>query len=144
MAKRDNNKAARALAEWSLNNFKYNSLDKIAERYEVTTRTIENWFYSLNQDSELSDLFSEHRNELTKGQWANQIDATLSAILGRMKLLADKSISLPDLTLAFEKVADVSLAKEIILHEYSLEQGTTVPEGFTASQSQNYQAAKPN
>lgn len=135
MAKRDNTKAARALAEWSLTNFKYNAITKVAENHGVTTRTIENWFAALNKDSELSDLFSEHRNELTKGEWASNIDSTLSTILERIKFVSATSTDLPELTLAFEKVADVSLAKEIILHEYSLEQGTTVSEGFTQAQS---------
>ena len=144
MAKRDNTNAARALAEWSLTNFKYNAITKVAENHGVTTRTIENWFSALNKDSELSDLFSEHRNELTKGEWASQIDSTLSTILARMKALAAVSTELPELTLAFEKVADVSLAKEIILHEYSLEQGTEISEGFAQTQSSNSKAESLN
>ena len=137
MAKRDNRKAARALAEWSLTNFKYNALPTIAKNYSVADRTIERWYAELDNGGELSDLFKEYRNELTKSQWASQIDETLSVILTRMRALAADSIDLPELTLAFEKVADVSLAKEIILHEYNAEQSAEISEGVTQTESEN-------
>lgn len=126
MAKRDNYLAARALAEWSLSNFKYASLPKISETYKVTTRTIENWLYALKEDSELSALYKENRELLLTGNWAAKIDETLSTIIDRMKALSEGSNSLPEVTLAFEKVADVSLAKEILSHEFSTEEGREI------------------
>lgn len=144
MAKRNNPKAARALAEWSLSNFKWAQLPSLVENYGVARSTLERWHAALKTDDELKALFTDAKNELLKGNWAAQIDETLSEIVSRMRALAKESDSLPDLTGAFEKVADVAIAKEILQREYDTETSGEVQSGYSPQEGETTAANQLN
>ena len=81
MPRRNNKTAGRALAEWALQGFALAAAAKIAERYNVTIRTMQNWLRALEQDDELSLTFKEHLNGLEKADWVAENAFALTVLI---------------------------------------------------------------
>lgn len=82
MAKRDNIKAARALAEAA-----FSTDAKVCEEYGITLRTLQNWRAALKKDKELSRLFAEAHRELGNRDWGETVAQTLNAAAQKLQAL---------------------------------------------------------
>lgn len=82
VARRDNPKAARALAEAA-----FSTDAKVCERYGITLRTLQNWRAALKADPELSRLFAEAHAELERRDWGDEVSRTLSAAAQKLQAL---------------------------------------------------------
>ena len=111
---RNNEKAARAIAEWALNGFKYTEITKIANDYGVTTRTIENWYAATKKDPILSELYEQESKLLASQSWADKLDRDIIELQELMLNKAKTSESLPDLTQAHRSLAELQIAKELL------------------------------
>lgn len=114
MAKRDNVRAAQALAAWSLHNYSTITAEEVAKTHGVSVPSLWRYLRALKTDSELSQNFNEAAKELLNRHWADDIDDTMSTLQTRMKALAVTSESLQDITHAYRNVAEIALAKEIL------------------------------
>lgn len=82
MAKRDNIKAARALAEAA-----YSTDATVCDEFGITIRTLQRWREALKTDPELSRLFAECHRELGNRDWGDMVTSTLSAAAQKLQAL---------------------------------------------------------
>lgn len=83
MAKRDNAKAARVLAEAAFVKDDVQVLGK----FKISLRTLYNWRDALRTDAELARLFAEACAELEKRDWADELTFALSAGVRHLQTL---------------------------------------------------------
>jgi hypothetical protein len=114
MPKRDNNQAARALAEWAMQQFKTQHDASIAEKYGITTRTLWNWKDALRTDRQLSANFQQLTNGLLDQHWAAELDEALTDAIARMRSLMRNATDLREVTEAFKALAEVGITREVL------------------------------
>lgn len=114
MAKRDNHKAARALAEWALSNFSRSSALTVAQNHEIAERTLWRYLAALKDDTELSALLDDATQSLLNSGWASRIDKTMSKVMDKIDGVLEDKQSLSDLTNAFRQIAEIALAKQVL------------------------------
>lgn len=134
--RRDNQKAARALAEWARHGFSRATEGQIADTYEVAARTLWRWKDALDTDHELSALFRDRLNDHINGHWADQLDATIRASIARMADLIQTSDDLTKVTEAFVALSEVALTREVLhgaTHEDTFTPAGVAAEGRSGS-----------
>ena len=114
MAKRNNQKAARAIAEWALYGFKYGEAQKVADNHSVTVRTLTNWYIATKKDPELSELYQKAAKTLADQDWAQTLSHDISQLQSLLLSQAKESKSVQDLTLAHRSLAELQIAKELL------------------------------
>ncbi len=112
--KRDNAKAARALAEAA-----YSTDAKVCEDHGITLRTLQNWRAALKTDRELSRLFAEAHRELGNRGWADEVDETLSAATQKLRaLILGAQSSSPEtiqaVTGAIQSLAEIAMTRDML------------------------------
>lgn len=122
--RRDNQKAARALAEWARHGFSRATEGQIADTYKVAARTLWRWKDALDTDAELSALFRDRLNDYINGHWADDLDATIRASITRMLELIETCDDLTKVTEAFTALSEVALTREVL-------SGTANEDAFT-------------
>lgn len=119
MARRDNEKAAKALVELALGA----AIEKVAERYNVTTRTLRNWRKLIGEDAELSTIFAAHIRIARRGDWGQELERThtkaLQMLGQQLDLLElDSEVALAErmtLTLSvINSLGDMQIAREVL------------------------------
>ena len=88
-AKRNDDEAARALVEWELNGWKTSYASRLALSYNIAESTLWNWKRALKANPQLRVAFDEHKQELNKADWKNQLSETLTAQFKRLKDAAE-------------------------------------------------------
>lgn len=129
--RRDNHKAARALAEWARHGFSRATEQQIAESAGVTARTLWNWKDALTTDPELSALFRDRLNEHLNSHWADELDAAIRASISRMFDLIQSSDDLTEVTQAFVALSEVALTREVL---HGAANADTVPAAGVAAE----------
>lgn len=115
MAKRDNHKAARALADWAQHGFTRATENKIADTYGINTRTLWRWKDALDDDNELSALFRARLNDALDQDWASHLGEALVELIQRIRELADQpDTPLRDVTEAFRALSEVAITREVL------------------------------
>lgn len=125
---RDNHLAARALADWARHRFNRAEQTAVADSYGISVRTLWRWKAALDSDSELSALYKAAVQAHVTRDWADLLDATLSAAITRMLALIEDSDDLAAVTEAFAKLSEVAIAKEMLrgaLHGQQAPRSTT-------------------
>ena len=97
----------------------------IAEKYEVTPRTLWNWKRSLEKERRLSALFHQRLNDLLNRDWAGELDDALLDAIGKMRELIDKADSLEEVTGAFRALAEVGITREVLRGATHAQPGTS-------------------
>ncbi len=114
MAKRDNHQAARALADWAQENFREAQATRIADTYNLTTRTLWRWKAALDTDTELSGLFRQRLNDILDKDWAAHLGEALSELVERIRTLAATEDSLAAVVEAFRALSEVEITREVL------------------------------
>ena len=114
MARRDNARAARALAEWALEGFGRAAADQIAATYKVAPRTVWNWKAALDTDSELAALFRARLNDILDKDWAAHLDEALAELVQRIRALAADEPDLAKVVDAFRALSEVAITREVL------------------------------
>lgn len=63
---------------------------EVAEKYNITTRTLRNWKHRVVNDDEVSAHFRKKKDDADRA-WADQIPGCLSACIGYLKTAAEES-----------------------------------------------------
>lgn len=129
MARRDNARAARVLAEWALEGFREAAVAKLTATYEVAPRTLWNWKKALDSDSELAGLFRDRLNDILDKDWAAHLTDALAELVQRIRTLAADEPDLGKVVEAFRALSEVEITREVL-------RGAT-----DASQDRGYAAA---
>lgn len=114
MARRDNDKAARALADWARHGFTRATADQIAATYQVAPRTVWNWKAALDDDTELAALFRERLNDLLNKDWAAHLDTALAETVEKLRALIQASTDLTSVVEAFRALSEVAITREVL------------------------------
>ena len=114
MARRDNARAARALAEWALEGFREAAVAKLTATYEVSPRTLWNWKKALDSDSELAGLFRARLNDILDKDWAAHLDEALAELVQRIRALAADEPDLAKVVDAFRALSEVAITREVL------------------------------
>lgn len=115
MAKRDNNHAARALADWARTGFARGTAQTIADTHKVSTKTLTRWKHALNDDPELSAKFRDLLNDLLNADWVAHLNDALRELTEIMRSKAKEAdASLAMVTDAFRALSDVVLTREVL------------------------------
>ena len=114
MAKRDNERAARILAEAQLTG---NDL-QVVERHEISLRTLYNYRAALAEDRELSTLFMNLLRAAETQSWLSQLDKTMLALLkkitGGLELVSPEDIGdLARLAEIMDTLAEIRLSRDM-------------------------------
>ena len=133
--RRDNHQAARALADWAQHRFARSYENRIADTYGVAPRTLWRWKDALDSDKELSALFKTAIQTHVTRDWADHLDATLTAAITKLLTLIEASDSLPDVTEAFAKLSEVAIAKEMLRGALNGEPATSRAQAHAAHHS---------
>lgn len=112
--RRDNHKAARALAEWARHGFTRATEQQIADTYEIAVRTLWRWKDALDTDPELSALFRDLLNDHLNRTWSDHLDAALTASITRMLDLIRTSHKLNEVTEAFRALSEIAITREVL------------------------------
>jgi len=112
--KRDNERAARALADAALLGDR-----KACEKHAITDRTLRNYRAALQTDPELSWLFQTACTELTRRHWAEELNDTLNAATQKLKALILNAHStdpetITAITQAVLGMAELALTRDIL------------------------------
>jgi hypothetical protein len=118
---RDNEMAARVLAEWSIHSFVRSKLSAIAAKYDVAERSVWRWKNALEDDDNLSALYEQRVNELLNSDWLKKLEEALSLNMDRQMELTRVSKSLADVTESFKNLAEVKLTVEMLKADDSAE-----------------------
>lgn len=114
MAKRDNQLAARALADWAREGFREAHANRITETYGVTVRTLWNWKAALDTDSELAGLFRDRLNDILNKDWAAYLGEALGELVQRIRALALDEPDLGKVVDAFRALSEVEITREVL------------------------------
>lgn len=114
MARRDNARAARALAEWALEGFREAAVAKLTATYEVAPRTLWNWKKALDTDSELAALFKARLNDILDRDWAAHLTDALAELVQRIRTLAADEPDLGKVVEAFRALSEVEITREVL------------------------------
>ncbi|QLG11014.1 hypothetical protein HLB42_09690 [Deinococcus sp. D7000] len=114
MAKRDNARAARLLAEAALT-----TDAKVCESHGITLRTLQNYRAALKTDPELSRLYAEARQVVITRDWAEQLGVTLSGAAAKLLALIDGAQSsapetIQAVTGAVLGLAEIALTRDML------------------------------
>ena len=114
MAKRDNEKAAKILAEAAL----LRNDAKVCERWGITTRTLQNYRAALAEDGELSASFINLLKATETQDWLTQLDATMQSVLKKiadgLELFAPESFSdLVSLAGIIDTLSEIRLSRDM-------------------------------
>jgi hypothetical protein len=113
--KRDNQLAARVLAQWAYKHFKLSELAVLTASYSLGERTLWNWKKALQTDKQLAVLYEERLNELLNQDWAKTLDLAIGAGITKVSELMAKSESLPETVEAFKALAEIKLTHEVLV-----------------------------
>jgi hypothetical protein len=114
VARRDNARAARALAEWALEGFREAAVAKLTATYEVAPRTLWNWKKALDTDSELAGLFRDRLNDILDRDWAAHLTDALAELVQRIRALAAGEEDLGKVVEAFRALSEVAITREVL------------------------------
>ena len=115
MAKRDNQAAARALADWAREGFREAHVQKITATHKVAARTLWNWKKALDTDPELAGLFRDRLNDALNKDWATHLDEALTELVQRIRTLAsDDEATLNAVVDAFRALSEVHITREVL------------------------------
>lgn len=114
MARRDNARAARALAEWALEGFREAAVAKLTATYEVAPRTLWNWKKALDSDSELAGLFRDRLNAALDLDWSQHLGEALAELVQRIRTLAADEPDLGKVVEAFRALSEVEITREVL------------------------------
>ncbi len=112
--KRDNQLAARVLAQWAFKHFKVSELALLTASYQVSEKSIWNWKKALQTDDQLTVLYEERLNELLNQDWVKTLDLAIGASLSRMLELAPTA-NLTETLEAFKALAEVKITHEVMV-----------------------------
>lgn len=122
--KRDNEKAARALADAHLHD------DRTAcEIHKITDRTLRRWREALKSDPELSALFRLYCQQAAATDWAKEIDSALASTTRKLQELVEAAQT-PDpetieaVTGAVATLAEVAMTRDVLRAQLEPEQPT--------------------
>ena len=110
--KRDNALAARALVDAALF-----GEATACDKHKITLRTLQRYRAALDTDPELSQMYTQLSRETTARNWADELDATLSAGIRKIKSLIEKTTdpaSLGAVTEAVKSLATIAITKEVL------------------------------
>jgi hypothetical protein len=119
--KRDNQLAARVLAQWAFKHFKLSELAVLTASYNLAERTLWNWKKALQTDEQLAVLYEERLNELLNQDWVKTLDLAIGVSINKVSELMAKSESLPEVTEAFKALAEMKLTHEVLIGKPSPE-----------------------
>lgn len=135
MAKRNNHKAALALAQWALKGFTEASAGQIAKTHETTYRTLRRWRDKLKEDIDLSSKYQQYLHEMTTtGQtyetidlkhWSVELNETLNAALQKQRELIEKADNLEhlsDVNQAVGTLTEIQFARDVLFTEQGPEE----------------------
>ena len=110
--KRDNPLAARALVDAALF-----SEATACDKHKITLRTLQRYRAALDTDLELSQMYAQLSREMTARNWADELDAALSAGIRKIKTLIEQTTdpaSLGAVTEAVKSLATIAITKEVL------------------------------
>lgn|SRR5690625_930632 len=112
--RRDNPKAARALAEWAREGFREAHVNRISESYGVAPRTVWNWKAALDTDTELAGLFRDRLNDILDQDWASHLNDALTELVQRIRALTASEDDLGKIVEAFRALSEVEITREVL------------------------------
>lgn len=113
MAKRDNERAAEILVDAA-----YMGDSKAAEKWGVTTRTVQNYRAALEEDPELSSFFARKR-QVNEQAWVSELAKALKASARKLGQWAD-AIENPsmeevrEIRHVFKDLSEVAITREVL------------------------------
>jgi hypothetical protein len=125
--KRDNQLAARVLAQWAFKHFKLSELAALTASYQLSEKTLWNWKRALQTDRELSVLYEQRLNELLNQDWTKTLDLAIGATLSRLLELAPTA-NHEQARENFKVLAEVKITREVLAPQTALTKGNTAAE----------------
>jgi hypothetical protein len=116
--KRDNQLAARVLAQWAFKHFKLSELAHLTASYQIGERTVWRWKKSLETNKELAALYEERLNELLTQDWVKTLDLAIGATLSRLLELAPTADH-EQARENFRVLAEVKLTHDVLVGKLS-------------------------
>src|SRR5690606_8440270 len=114
VARRDNARAARALAEWALEGFREAAVAKLTATYEVAPRTLWNWKKALDSDTELAGLFRDRPHAAPDLDRPQHLGEALAELVQRIRTLAAGEEDLGKVVEAFRALSEVAITREVL------------------------------
>lgn len=115
--KRDNEKAARVLAEWAMSHFREAKIPELSATYDISERTLWNWRKEVSTNKQLALLYESRLNDLLNQDWKSELGETLTAGIRRMRELINTSESLTAVTDAVSTLVDIELTSDTLRRE---------------------------
>jgi len=113
VAKRDNQLAARALADAVLTNDR-----TAAAKHKITDRTLRRYREALDTDAELSASFRTALDALLTSSWVTELDRGLSDLIGQLRTrsltLANSPEGYQALVDAVRALGEIAVAREVL------------------------------
>lgn len=113
MPRRDNNLAARALADAVLTNDR-----TAAAKHGITDRTLRRYREALETDPELSATFRATLDALLTEGWAKELDAGIRDLIGQLRRRSETLANTPEgyqaLVDAVRALGEIAVAREVL------------------------------